>query len=107
MLTNYERETIIGYNQEQATATIFTYHPAFIKKLDRLCEAFAGFTCTRRGEHDGAAFAEYEIPKQYVGVKTPRRQTEEQKAAFVQRMNKARDEQSAQNQKQAFESPIL
>ena len=98
-MTNYERDTIIGYNQEEASATVFTYHPALIKKLDRLCTACDGFYCKRHGETDGAKFAEYEIPKQYVSVKTPRIQTDEQKKAFIQRMSRSRGEQNAQNQK--------
>ena len=34
-LTKYEQETIINYNNEEKTASIFTYDKSLIRKLDK------------------------------------------------------------------------
>lgn len=75
-MTGYEKETIISYNQAEPTATIFTYHPALIRKLDRLCAACDGYRCLQRGEAEGAPYAEYEIPKKYVSIRKPANRAE-------------------------------
>lgn len=75
-MTGYEKETLISYNQKEPTATVFTYHPALIRKLDRLCADFDGYHCKRRGETEGAEYAEYEVPKKYVSIRKPANRAE-------------------------------
>lgn len=37
-LSRYEQETIIGYNQAEQTASVYTHDPKLLKKLARLKE---------------------------------------------------------------------
>lgn len=89
-LSNYERETIINYNQEGKTANVFTHHPALIRKLDKLCEDFPdNFKCDSREDHFGVPCGDYSVPKQYVTIRAPRIMSDEQKAAIRERFAKA------------------
>lgn len=88
-LRNYERETIIGYNQEDKTATVYTHHPALIRKLDKLCENFPDrFKCNCHKDRLGVPCADYTIPKQYVTIRSPKILTDEQKTAARERMTR-------------------
>ena len=37
-LTRYEQETIINFNEEDATASVYTYNPALRRKLSQLAQ---------------------------------------------------------------------
>ena len=39
MLTNYERETIITFNEAESDCEIYTYNPKLIRKLTERCES--------------------------------------------------------------------
>ena len=39
MLTNYERETIITFNEADADCEVYTYNPKLIRKLTQRCES--------------------------------------------------------------------
>ncbi len=39
MLTNYERETIITFNEAEADCEVYTYNPKLIRKLTERCES--------------------------------------------------------------------
>lgn len=54
-LTKYEQETIINYNNEEKTASIFTYDKSLIRKLDKRLAEMSDMKLIRRGED----FAEY------------------------------------------------
>lgn len=85
-LTKYEQETIINYNNEEKTASIFTYDKSLIRKLDkRLAEAL-DIKLIRRGED----FAEYNLPKKWIKVSFPRQYSDEQRAEMAERMRAAR-----------------
>lgn len=58
-LTKYEQETIINYNNEEKTASIFTYDKSLIRKLDKRLAEMSDMKLIRRGED----FAEYSLPK--------------------------------------------
>ena len=58
-LTKYEQETIINYNNEEKTASIFTYDKLLIRKLDKRLAEMSDMKLIRRGED----FAEYSLPK--------------------------------------------
>ena len=67
-LTKYEQETIINYNNEEKTASIFTYDKSLIRKLDKRLAEMSDMELIRRGED----FAEYSLPKKWIKVAFPR-----------------------------------
>lgn len=48
-LTKYEQETIINYNNEEKTASIFTYDKSLIRKLDKRLPEYPDIKVLRRG----------------------------------------------------------
>ena len=83
-LTNYERETIINYNEAEETADIFTHNVALIHRLDRFLPEHPEMKVVRR--EDG--MLEVEVPKTWIKVTPPRTYTDEEKAAMVARLKK-------------------
>lgn len=65
-LTKYERETIICYNEEEATASVYTHNKKLIQKLKRLSEKYPDKV---KPEHRGAV--SYLVPKRCVSVREP------------------------------------
>ena len=85
-LTKYEQETIINYNNEEKTASIFTYDKSLIRKLDKRLDEMSDMKLIRRGED----FAEYSLPKKWIKVAFPRQYSDEQRAEMAERMKAAR-----------------
>ncbi len=77
-LTRYEQETIINYNEEERTASIYTHNRALIRKLDKLAQERPGDCHREKTTHEGQA-AEYIVPKAWIKVTPPRSLTPEQK----------------------------
>lgn len=86
-LTKYEQETIINYNNEEKTASIFTYDKSLIRKLDKRLAEMSDMKLIRRGEY----FAEYSLPKKWIKVAFPRQYSDEQRAEMAERMKAARE----------------
>lgn len=86
-LTKYEQETIINYNNEEKTASIFTYDKPLIRKLDKRLAEMSDMKLIRRGED----FAEYSLPKKWIKVAFPRQYSDEQRAEMAERMKAARE----------------
>jgi len=86
-LTKYEQETIINYNNEEKTASIFTYDKSLIRKLDKRLAEMPDMKLIRRGED----FAEYSLPKKWIKVAFPRQYSDEQRAEMAERMKAARE----------------
>lgn len=86
-LTKYEQETIINYNNEEKTASIFTYDKSLIRKLDKRLAEMSDMKLIRRGED----FAEYSLPKKWIKVAFPRQYSDEQRAEMAKRMKAARE----------------
>lgn len=86
-LTKYEQETIINYNNEEKTASIFTYDKSLIRKLDKRLAEMSDMKLIRRGED----FAEYSLPKKWIKVAFPRQNSDEQRAEMAERMKAARE----------------
>lgn len=82
----YEQETIINYNREEKTASVYTEDPVMIRKLDALCEKSEAITVVLKEERR----REYIIPKSWVKIKMPRILTDEQKQKLTERMKKLR-----------------
>ncbi len=86
-LTKYEQETIILYNEEEATASVYTHDPKLKKKLNRLLEKYPEQICLEAGSDRGAV--SYLVPKKLVSIREPfsedrrRKLSERQKAAGV------------------------
>lgn len=85
-LTKYEQETIINYNNEEKTASIFTYDKSLIRKLDKRLAESSDIKLIRRDED----FAEYSLPKKWIKVSFPRQYSDEQRAEMAERMRAAR-----------------
>ena len=87
-LSLYEQETIILYNQAEATAEVYTHDPKLIAKLERLYAKYPDLVYTDRKEHDGAV--SYIVPKRCVGVREPysaeRRKADSQRAKAAGRV---------------------
>lgn len=80
-LTRYEQETIINFNEEETTASIYTHNKALRRKLAKLAQDKPGECKLVRTSHDEKA-ADYTIPKAWIRVHPPRVSTpltEEQK----------------------------
>lgn len=90
-LSNYEKETIINFNEEEQTASVYTFNGALKRKLARLSEERPE-ECKLDQQHSTGA-VEYLIPKKWVKVNAPPVLTEEQRekkrALIMQRLGKA------------------
>lgn len=88
-LTNYERESIITYNNEESTAQVFTYHRALQNKLNKLIGVNPDISVLRKGDE----WTEYIVPKSWIKVSPPRQvnYTDEQRAAMAERLAAARN----------------
>ena len=80
-LTNYERETIITYNEADKTAQVYTCNNALIRKLDNLCAESKEFLIVREDEYSKT----YELPKKYVSIRAPYKMSEEQRKKLSER----------------------
>lgn len=63
-LSRYEQETIILYNEADATAEVYTYDNRMLSKLSRLSEKYPK-QVIKRAEHT------YTVPKRCVMVREP------------------------------------
>ena len=82
-LTRYERETIINYNAEDKTATLYTRDPAVMRNVDALVIEYPDtFKCVGETDIDKT----YEMPKSVVTYRKPRRLSDEQREAAKNRM---------------------
>lgn len=81
-LSNYERETIILYNQEGPNAICNTYDRSLIRRLDALARENEAITVLREGD----GWKEYQFPKKWVKVRAPRKLSDEQRQELAERM---------------------
>ena len=68
-LSKLERETIILFNEEEATASVYTHNQKLTAKLRRMAEKFPDKVYPERREHPGAV--SYIVPKSCVSVREP------------------------------------
>ena len=81
-LTRYEQETIINFNAEDKTATLYTRDPAVMRKVDALVIEYPDtYKCIGETDIDKT----YEMPKSFVSYRKPRRLSEEQREAARER----------------------
>ena len=89
MLTPYEKETIIIYNNEEDSAKVYTYHAALQNKLQKFSNEYDEISMLRSGE----GWVEYTMPKTWVKI-SPKKKcnwTDEQRAAASERLATARN----------------
>ena len=94
-LTRYEKETIINFNEAEATANIYTHNGALIRKLDALADQRPEEAKQGRSFPDGGR--EFTIPKRWVLVKASRILTEEQRRVATENAKAARKAKFAKN----------
>lgn len=84
-LTLYERETIINFNEAEATANIYTHNIALRNKLLKLSQSEPDLRIVRHGED----MLEVEVPKKWIRVSPPKKLSTEykQKLADLMRTN--------------------
>lgn len=82
-VSKIERETIILFNEAEATASVYTYNGALKRKLSGLCEARP--TEARQTKDDGRGGLTFEVPKRWVKVNANRILTAEQKEERAER----------------------
>lgn len=70
-LTRYERETIINYNEEDQTASVYTHSKPLRRKLERLVQERPD-ECRIEGISHGGQAVSCIIPKAWVKI-TPKR----------------------------------
>ena len=84
-LSKYEQETIINFNAEEQTATVYTRDRAVMHRLDKLVNEFPEvYRCIGETDIDKT----YEMPKSYVSYRKPRKLTEEQRRQSSERARK-------------------
>ena len=87
-LTRYEQETIINFNAEEKTATVYTRDPAVMRRIDALVIEYPDtFKCIGETDIDKT----YEMPKSAVTYRKPRRITDERRGQmreFMKNINK-------------------
>ncbi len=84
-LTRYEQETIINFNAEEKTATLYTRDPAVMRNLDSLVTEYPE-TFKRVGETD--IDKTYVMPKTAVTYRKPRRISEAKREQAREAMKK-------------------
>ena len=50
-LTNYEKETIINFNDDEDTASIYTCNSAWIRQMDKLAKNDSRIVLSETDEH--------------------------------------------------------
>ena len=81
MLTRYEQETVISYNNEEKKAILYSADPVVIRRMDKLCEKRPEYyKAIKEDYHKGELLSKtYEFPKKLVKFYIPQIYTEEQK----------------------------
>jgi len=80
-LSLYERETIINFNESEATASVYTMNRALQNRLKRLAEDRSG-DCVLEHTSKADNAVEYIIPKRWIKISPPRIMSEAQRAAL-------------------------
>lgn len=82
-LSRVEQETIIRFDEAEATASVYTYNGALKRKLSGLCATRP--TEARQTKDDGRGGLTFEVPKRWIKINASRILTEEQKKERAER----------------------
>lgn len=86
-LSNYEKETIILWNEAEKTASVYTHNAALQEQLTALCESHP--EQVRRTEDNGHGGLTFELPKKWLKIAPPRVLSPAQREV-LERMNEKR-----------------
>ncbi len=91
-LTQYERETIINYNEAEGTASVYTCSHPLKSKLSKLSSTSSDIKLERQDKYS----VTYSVPKAWIRITKPQKYnlTDEQRAEYRERMKKLREKQS-------------
>lgn len=89
MLTSYERETIINFNEEEKVASVYTYNKSLRNKLNKLLGVNQDIHLIRSSDE----MSEFEVPKSWIKVSPPKQVnlSDEQRAAIAARLQASRN----------------
>lgn len=89
MLTSYERETIINFNEEEKVASVYTYNKSLRNKLNKLLGVNQDIHIIRSSDE----MSEFEVPKSWIKVSPPKQVnlSDEQRAAIAARLQASRN----------------
>ena len=87
-VSRLEQETIIGFNEAEATASVYTHNGALKRKLEKLTKERPADVQLSRRYPEGAV--EYTIPKRWVRVNATRILSEAQREAALKNVKAAR-----------------
>ncbi len=86
-LTRWEQETVVNYNNEERTCSVYTADPVVMRKLDALCEKYPEqYKCIKVTDISKT----YEFDKKLISFRAPKILTEEQKAECRARLERIR-----------------
>lgn len=83
-LSKYEKETIITFNEAEATANIYSVSDVWIRKIKKI-----------KGHRKFSMGYEVDVPKNWIKVSPPRKVSEKTREAARRNMAKLRAKQSA------------
>lgn len=86
-LTNYERESVILFNEADKAASVYTYNAALARLLTALCASHP--EQVRRTGDNGCGGMTFELPKKWLKISPPRILSEAQKEV-LEKMNRKR-----------------
>jgi len=79
----YERETIINFNEAEATAGIYTHNIALRNKLLKLSQTEPELRIIRQSED----MLEVDVPKKWIRVSPPKKLSEETRQKMADRLH--------------------
>lgn len=86
-LSNYEKETIVNFNEAEKTASVYTHNAALQEQLSALCGSHPEqVRRTADNCHGGLTF---ELPKKWLKI-TPPRELSPAQREVLDRMNQKR-----------------
>lgn len=93
-LSNYERETIINFDEGSPTASVYTHNRRLQNKLNKLVDVNPNISVHCQDEES----VTYIVPKNWIKVSPPRQvnYTDEQKAAMAERLAAAREKKAGE-----------
>ena len=69
ILSKYEQETIINFNEEEEWADIYTHNPILMERLDMLVKDYPNSCKCMKSRDDGAKF--YRVDKSLITIRKP------------------------------------
>lgn len=82
-ISQYEKETIVNFNEDESEATIYTYNKSLLRKLQKFSKEFPEF-CKKTGS-DEYGMEQYIVRKDRLSINLKKPVSEEQKIALQER----------------------